>query len=99
MKETPPTHTCTCTQFMLIFHYAREGTLRVEGLKTIAATCDVTEEGVSGAKSFFEAKAQQVAAGAKFEQEIKQEQERKKKEAAEAAERRAAFKEKAAMFQ
>jgi len=41
----------------------------------------------------------QVAAGAKFEQEIKQEQERKKKEAAEAAERRAAFKEKAAMFQ
>lgn len=45
---------------MLIFHYAREGTLRVEGLKTIAATCDVTEEGVSGAKSFFEAKAQQV---------------------------------------
>jgi len=86
-------------EFMLIFHYAREGTLRVEGLKTIAATCDVTEEGVSGAKSFFEAKAQQVAAGAKFEQEIKQEQERKKKEAAEAAERRAAFKEKAAMFQ
>ena len=53
-------HTHMCTQFMLIFHYAREGTLRVEGLKTIAATCDVTEEGVSGAKSFFEAKAQQV---------------------------------------
>ena len=47
-------------QFMLIFHYAKEGTLRVEGLKTIAATCDVTTEGVGGAKSFFEAKAQQV---------------------------------------
>ena len=45
---------------MLIFHYAKEGTLRVEGLKTIAATCDVTTEGVGGAKSFFEAKAQQV---------------------------------------
>lgn len=40
----------------------------------------------------------QVAAGAKFEQEIKAEQEKKKKEAEEAKERRAAFKEKASMW-
>lgn len=41
----------------------------------------------------------QVAASAKFEEEIKAEQEKKKKEAEEKAARRAAFKEKAAQFQ
>ena len=46
---------------MLIFHYAKEGTLEIEGLKKIAATCDVTKEGVGGAKSFFEAKANEVS--------------------------------------
>ena len=56
---------------MLIFKKARDGTLEIEGLKKIANTCDVTTEGVSGAKSFFEAKANEVARGAKFEQEIK----------------------------
>lgn len=45
---------------MLIFHYAKEGTLEIEGLKKIAATCDVTTEGVGGAKTFFEAKANEV---------------------------------------
>ena len=47
-------------QFMLIFRYAQEGTLEIEGLKKIAATCDVTTEGVGGAKTFFEAKAKEV---------------------------------------
>ena len=83
---------------MLIFHYAREGTLRIEGLKTIAATCDVTVEGVGGAKSFFEAKAKEISAASKFEDEIRAEQEKKKQEAEEAKARRAAFKEKAAQF-
>ena len=83
---------------MLIFHYAREGTLRVEGLQKIAATCDVTKEGVGGAKSFFEAKAKELATQSKFEEEIRAEQERKKLEAEEAAARRAAFKERASMF-
>lgn len=46
---------------MLIFRYAREGTLEIEGLKKIAATCDVATEGVHGAKSFFEAKANEVS--------------------------------------
>ena len=48
-------------QFMLIFRYAKEGTLEIEGLKKIAATCDVTTEGVGGAKTFFEAKAKEVS--------------------------------------
>ena len=41
---------------MLIFKYAKEGTLQIEGLLKIADCCNVSEEGVSGAKSFFEAK-------------------------------------------
>ena len=56
---------------MLIFKKARDGTLEVEGLKKIANTCDVSTEGVSGAKSFFEAKVQEQTRGAKFEKEIK----------------------------
>ena len=43
-------------QFMLIFWYAQNGTLEIEGLKTIAATCNVAEEGVQGTKNFSEAK-------------------------------------------
>lgn len=39
-----------------------------------------------------------MAAGAKFEEEIRAEQEKKKKELDEAKERRAAFKEKASMW-
>ena len=46
---------------MLIFRYAQNGTLEIEGLKTIAATCNVAEEGVQGAKSFFEAKVKEVS--------------------------------------
>ena len=45
---------------MLIFKYAKEGTLEIDGLKKIAAVCDVTTEGVGGAKTFFEAKAKEV---------------------------------------
>ena len=45
---------------MLIFRFAKEGTLEIDGLKKIAATCDVATEGVGGAKSFFEAKAKEV---------------------------------------
>lgn len=45
---------------MLIFRYARNGTLEIEGLKKIAATCNVAEEGVRGAKDFFEAKVKEV---------------------------------------
>ena len=41
---------------MLIFKYARDGTLDIDGLKIIAGSCDVSVEGVGGAKTFFEAK-------------------------------------------
>ncbi len=47
-------------QFMLIFKYARDGTLEIDGLKKIAAVCDVSSEGVGGAKSFFESKISEV---------------------------------------
>ncbi|XP_065052300.1 EF-hand domain-containing protein D2-like [Rhopilema esculentum] len=86
-------------EFMLIFKYAKDGTLQVEGLLKIADCCNVSEEGVSGAKSFFEAKVQQQTNDNKFEQEIRAEQEKKKKELLEAKERREAFKQKAATFQ
>ncbi|XP_062505391.1 EF-hand domain-containing protein D2-like isoform X2 [Corticium candelabrum] len=85
-------------EFMLIFRKSRSGELQCEGLAQIAQTCNVAEEGVSGAKSFFEAKVKEQTSAAKFEQEIKEEQERKKREAEESAQRRAAFKEKASMF-
>ena len=52
---------CLLFQFMLIFRYARDGTLEVEGLKKIAAVCNVAEEGVKGAKSFFESKVNEVS--------------------------------------
>jgi len=83
---------------MLIFKKARDGTLTVDGLTKIANTCDVSQEGVGGAKSFFEAKAKQQADAAKFENEIKAEQDKKRKEAEEAAVRKQAFKEKASMW-
>ena len=46
---------------MLIFRYARNGTLEIEGLKKIAATCNVAEEGVKGAKDYFEARVKEVS--------------------------------------
>jgi hypothetical protein len=86
-------------EFMLIFRKAHAGELQIEGLAKIAASCDVSKEGVGGAKTFFEAKVKQQSDSAKFEKEIKEEQEKKKKEAEEAKARRQAFKEKASMFQ
>eukprot|EP00794_Sanderia_malayensis_P012731 gene12731-14036_t len=86
-------------EFMLIFKYAREGTLVIEGLKCIADCCDVTTEGVGGAKTFFEAKVKEQTDSNKFEKEIKAEQEKKKQELLEAKQRREAFKQKAATFQ
>ena len=56
---------------MLIFKKAHDGTLEIEGLKKIANVCDVTSEGVKGAKSFFEAKVNEQTKDLKFEQEVK----------------------------
>ena len=85
-------------QFLLIFRKAKSGELKMDGLAKIAAVCDVTKEGVGGAKSFFEAKVKEQTEGARFEKEVREEQERKRKEAEEAKERRQAFKEKASMW-
>lgn len=56
---------------MLIFKKAHDGTLEIDGLRKIAQTCDVTTEGVKGAKTFFEAKVTEISRASKFEQEIK----------------------------
>ena len=45
-------------QFLLIFRKASLGELEIDGLKRLAelSEIDVSQEGVGGAKSFFEAK-------------------------------------------
>eukprot|EP00008_Paramoeba_atlantica_P006912 CAMPEP_0201487598 /NCGR_PEP_ID=MMETSP0151_2-20130828/13924_1 /ASSEMBLY_ACC=CAM_ASM_000257 /TAXON_ID=200890 /ORGANISM="Paramoeba atlantica, Strain 621/1 / CCAP 1560/9" /LENGTH=168 /DNA_ID=CAMNT_0047872681 /DNA_START=8 /DNA_END=514 /DNA_ORIENTATION=- len=44
-------------EFLLIFRYAKSGKLESEGLKQIAASVNVGDVGVGGAKGFFESKA------------------------------------------
>ncbi|XP_076805480.1 EF-hand domain-containing protein D2-like [Clavelina lepadiformis] len=86
-------------EFLLIFRKAAAGELQIEGLKKLASDINVSEEGVSGAKNFFEAKVNQLSDSNRFEQEIKKEQEDRKKQNEEKKQRQAAFKEKAMMFQ
>jgi hypothetical protein len=86
-------------EFFSIFRKARDGTLQVEGLKTIVAkVVDVSAVGVGGAKDFFEAKMAEANKGREFEMEIKAEQEAKKAEAQAARDRKAAFKARMAQF-
>nr|AGM33008.1 EF-hand domain-containing protein [Coptotermes formosanus] len=60
---------------------------------------NVEEVGVGGAKNFFEAKIEELKKTSKFEDEIRQEQEQHKREEEEKAQRRTAFKQRAALFQ
>ena len=86
-------------EFFSIFRKARDGTLQVEGLKTIVAkVVDVSAVGVGGAKDFFEAKMAEANKGREFEMEIKAEQEAKKADAQAARDRKAAFKARMAQF-
>ncbi|XP_066933685.1 EF-hand domain-containing protein D2-like [Clytia hemisphaerica] len=87
-------------EFLLIFRKAALGELQCEGLSQLAqlSEIDVDQTGVGGAKDFFEAKAKQVNASSKFEDEIRKEQEDRKKELEEARARKAAFKAKAQSF-
>ncbi|KAI6652105.1 EF-hand domain-containing protein D2-like [Oopsacas minuta] len=85
-------------EFLLIFRKAGTGELIADGLSVIAKSCNVAEEGVKGAKSFFEAKAAEVSKGARFEEEMKAEKEKKAKEAEEARLRKEAFKAKSSAF-
>ena len=78
-------------EFLLIFSRAKNGTLKCEGLSFIAKTIDVSAEGVSGAKGFFDKLAANQSQTNKFEQEIKDEQSEKKKTAEEAKVKKAAF--------
>ncbi|XP_014796996.1 PREDICTED: EF-hand domain-containing protein D2 isoform X2 [Calidris pugnax] len=83
-------------EFLLIFRKAAAGELQEDsGLHALArlSEIDVSTEGVKGAKSFFEAKAQAINEASRFEEEIKAEQEEKKKQAEELKQRKAAFKE------
>lgn len=85
-------------EFLLIFRKAAAGDLIADGLSVIATNCNVAEEGVKGAKTFFEAKAAEISKGARFEEEMKSDKERKERETEEARARKEAFKAKSAAF-
>lgn len=55
-------------QFLLIFQKAAMGELTFDGLKKLAdlSEINVSEEGVSGAKNFFEAKVSSTGSVLKF---------------------------------
>jgi hypothetical protein len=89
-------------EFFTIFQKAQEGTLEncagLTALATSANEIDVSEVGVSGAKSFFESKVNELASSKNMEEEIKAER-RKSQEAAELNRmRKAEFKSKMAQF-
>ncbi|XP_054265521.1 EF-hand domain-containing protein D2 homolog [Macrosteles quadrilineatus] len=89
-------------EFLLIFRKAKAGELVEEsGLSKLAQLTEISVEevGVGGAKSFFEAKIEELSRGSKFEDEIRREQEERRREEEEKVQRRIAFKEKAALFQ
>ncbi|KAL5014561.1 hypothetical protein ScPMuIL_008831 [Solemya velum] len=92
-------------EFLLIFRKAAAGELTEDcGLYELyrnVTEIDVDQEGVKGAKNFFQAKIEAQTADQKFEQEIKEEQEERKKshsELEESKERKKAFKDKANFF-
>ncbi|XP_034551093.1 EF-hand domain-containing protein D2 isoform X1 [Notolabrus celidotus] len=98
-KSPQSDRTCLCSscppQFLLIFRKSAAGELAEDsGLCALArlSEIDVSEEGVKGAKTFFEAKVNAISESNRFEAEIRQEQEVKKKQAEDQKQRRAAFK-------
>lgn len=81
---------------------ARAGELETDsGLDAFARLTEINVDqvGVNGAKTFFEAKIEELSKSNRFHNEILQEQEEKRREAEEKAMRRQLFKEKAALFQ
>lgn len=81
---------------------ARAGELETDsGLDAFARLTEINVDkvGVNGAKTFFEAKIEELSKSNRFHNEIIQEQEEKRREAEEKALRRQLFKEKAALFQ
>lgn len=89
-------------EFLLIYRKARAGELDLDsGLNALARLTEINVEevGVNGAKSFFEAKIDELAKSNKFHDEIREEQEERKREIEQKAIRRAQFRERAAIFQ
>ncbi|XP_037958682.1 EF-hand domain-containing protein D2 homolog isoform X2 [Teleopsis dalmanni] len=89
-------------EFLLIYRKAQAGELDKEsGLNQLARLTEINvdEVGVSGAKSFFEAKIEQQLRTNKFHDEIRQEQEERRREDEERASRRLQFQQRAAIFQ
>jgi len=84
-------------EFLLIFRYARTGRLTNEGLNVIAKSINVAQEGVGGAKNFFEQKAAATTNSAEEKDRAYREEVKRKNE--DKAKSKAAFKEKAAQFQ
>ncbi|XP_041624232.1 EF-hand domain-containing protein D1 isoform X2 [Vulpes lagopus] len=88
-------------EFLLIFHKAAAGELEEDsGLMALAklSEIDVAQEGVKGAKDFFEAKVQALSCASKFEAELKAEQDERKREEEKRRIRQAAFRELKAAF-
>ncbi|XP_028393783.1 EF-hand domain-containing protein D2-like [Dendronephthya gigantea] len=88
-------------EFLLIFRKAAAGELvDGSGLSELArlSEVDISDVGVKGAKSYFEAKVNELAQSNKFEAEIRAEQEENRRMAEEAKVRKQQFKEKQAAF-
>ena len=103
-------------EFLMIFKKERAGELDLDsGLGQLAklSEVDVDEVGVTGAKTFFEAKVTspchilimlfvsqiaEVTKGSKFADEIREEQEERKREEEDKMQRQISFKERAALF-
>lgn len=89
-------------EFLLIYRKAKAGELTGhDGLQELVRLTEINvqEVGVSGAKSFFEAKIEETLKTSRFHDEIRAEQEERKREEEEKQIRRAQFRERAAIFQ
>jgi Ca2+-binding EF-hand superfamily protein len=89
-------------EFLLIYRKAKAGELTSSsGLQDLVRLTEinVNEVGVSGAKSFFEAKIEEQFKTSKFHDEIREEQEERKRQEEDRVIRRAQFRERAAIFQ
>merc|ERR1712071_111390 len=88
-------------EFLMIFKKERAGELDLDsvlGQLAKLSEVDVDEVGVTGAKTFFEAKIAEVTKGSKFADEIREEQEERKREEEDKMQRQISFKERAALF-
>lgn len=89
-------------EFLLIYRKAKAGELTGhDGLQELVRLTEINvqEVGVSGAKSFFEAKIEETLKTSRFHDEIRAEQEERKREEEDKQIRRAQFRERAAIFQ